>query len=166
MLRVNGASHVHLEADSRCRRPFRRRLTRRAIVSSATIFIPWGPGETPETHFPQQTVVRVNQPRFVNRYDSREILIVVDGSCWNSGNTSNSSQPPSGGCSFVYKGGSTLGPVTTFPFLQDGTEVGGTIGFPLEMTGPGGEMYDPTSNRAKLRAVIAALEFRLWHLEG
>lgn len=36
----------------------------------------------------------------------------------------------------------------------------------MEKSGPGGEIYDATSNRAKLRAVIAALEFRAWQEEG
>ncbi|KAH6647790.1 hypothetical protein BKA67DRAFT_398129 [Truncatella angustata] len=146
-------------------RPFRRRLNRRAVVSVASQFTPHT-GETPETHFPLQTVNRLSQPRFINRYDSKEILVVVDGSCLNNGNTSYSDVPSSGGCSFIYKGGGTRGPATSYPFLQDGTEVGGTIGFPLEHCGPGGELHDPTSNRAKLRAVIAALEFRPWHVEG
>ncbi|KAK9787164.1 hypothetical protein AB5N19_03051 [Seiridium cardinale] len=144
----------------------RRRLTRRAVVSSASEFQPRDPNETPETHFPLQTVIRINQPRFINRYDSREILIVVDGSCLNHGSRHYEDVPPSGGCSFIYKGGGTRGPVTSYPFLQDGSEAGGTVGFPLEHTGPGGELHDQTSNRAKLRAVIAGPEFRPWHQEG
>lgn len=44
-----------------------------------------------------------------------------------------------------------------------------TIGaskFRLESRGPTGEVVPQTSNRAELRAVIAALEFRLWNNEG
>ncbi|KAI0174449.1 hypothetical protein BJ166DRAFT_148314 [Pestalotiopsis sp. NC0098] len=150
---------------ARYRKPAYQHLDRDADVSCATVFRPQFRDETPESHFPLQTVIRLNQPRFINRYDSREILIVVDGSCWNNGHSVFPDLPSTGGCSFVFKGGHG-GAVTTYPFLQDGSDQSGTIGFPLEMEGPDGHYYDPTSNAAKLRAVIAALEFRPWHLEG
>lgn len=38
--------------------------------------------------------------------------------------------------------------------------------FRLEAEGPTGERYPQTSNRAELRAVIAALRFRFWFDEG
>ncbi|KAK8053973.1 hypothetical protein PG996_013274 [Apiospora saccharicola] len=169
-------------ADSKDKRQIRRRLTRRVNVKPARIFVPQHPGETPEHHFPQQAVYRIQNPgpRFVNRYDSKEILMVVGGSVIDA----------NGGCSFVYKGGdlaasapptagaSRLGnyvvsggpakATTTFPYMNDGScrDVGGIIAFRLEDKGPGGEAVDPTSNRAKMRAVIAALEFRAWADEG
>ncbi|KAI1119713.1 hypothetical protein F5Y10DRAFT_259740 [Nemania abortiva] len=148
------------------RRPksLRKRLTRRSRVSTATIFKPANSNETPEEHFPLQTVyTRTSQPRFVNRYDSREILLVVDGSCINNGSVS---LPSIGGCSFTYKGAGRSGLTTTFPFSEGEKGEGGTVGFPLEQTGPGGEYHIASSNRAKLRAVIAALEFREWQEEG
>ncbi|KAI8631139.1 hypothetical protein F5Y19DRAFT_425214 [Xylariaceae sp. FL1651] len=155
---------IDLLPESRQAKRIRKRLTRRSRVSTATIFIPMNPNETPEQHFPLQTVyTRTTQPRFVNRYDSREILLVVDGSCINNGSIS---EPPAGGCSFTYKKTGKSGHTTTFPFSLDGQNEGGTVGFPLEQAGPGGEYHDPTSNRAKLRAVIAALEFREWQQEG
>ncbi|KAI0477452.1 hypothetical protein GGR56DRAFT_692084 [Xylariaceae sp. FL0804] len=165
------------------------RLTRRARVTTATVFEPMTPDETPEHHFPLQTVhPRTRQPRFVNRYDSREILLVADGSCVNNG---SATATPAGGCSFSYKGTTTTGggimatPTTTeaaaFPFSRGrGADRGGMIGlsfagsdgaagvvgFPLELSGPGGEALAATSNRAKLRAVVAALAFRAWQEEG
>ncbi|KAI0408358.1 hypothetical protein F4802DRAFT_409395 [Xylaria palmicola] len=156
---------IDLLPESQQPRRVRKRLTRWSRVSTATIFTPMDPDETPEDHFPLQTVyTRTSQPRFVNRYDSREILLVVDGSCINNGSVS---QQPHGGCSFTYKGYGRAGPVTAFPFSVTGEgEGGGTVGFPLEQTGPGGEFHVPTSNRAKLRAVIAGLEFREWQEEG
>jgi ribonuclease HI len=45
-------------------------------------------------------------------------------------------------------------------------QLAGTIAFKLERRGPHGDLLDHTSNRAKLRAVIAALEFLNWHGEG
>ncbi|KAK8045370.1 hypothetical protein PG993_005394 [Apiospora rasikravindrae] len=174
--------NIAFVADSQDKRQIRRRLTRRINVKPARIFVPQHPGETPEHHFPQQAVYRIQNPgpRFVNRYDSKEILMVVGGSALNSGQ-----DDATAGCSFIYKGGaaaaafaglSVLGqanvPVakatTTFPYINDGScrDVGGIIAFRLEDKGPGGAAVDPTSNRAKMRAVIAALEFRAWADEG
>lgn len=163
--------------SSGANKPVRRRLTRRASVRPATLFIPRHPDESPEHHFPLQTVfTRTEQPRFVNRYDSREILVVVDGSCLNNG---RKDVPAQGGCSFKYKGaGASSGGGSTnsssssrstsalLAFNGGHHDAHGTVGFRLEDRGPGGEAFDPTSNRAKLRAVIAALEFRAWHGEG
>lgn len=42
----------------------------------------------------------------------------------------------------------------------------GKIAMPLEQKGPCGDIHMHTSNRAKLRAVIAALDFRPWYQEG
>lgn len=166
--------------DSKDKRQIRRRLGRRVTVKPARIFVPRHPGETPEHHFPQQAVCRLENPgpRFVNRYDSKEILMVVGGSVRKTDRGD-----AHGGCSFVYKGGAggasrmlghyrVGGPpapaTTTFPYMNDGScgDAGGTIAFRLEDRGPGGAAADPTSNRAKMRAVIAALEFRAWADEG
>lgn len=152
---------IDLLPESRAARKIRKRLTRRSRISTATIFTP-SSDETPEEHFPLQTVyTRTSQPRFVNRYDSREILLVIDGSCINNGAVS---QFPTGGCSFAYKGTGKSG-LAAFPFTE-GFGEGGTVGFPLEQSGPGGEPHMATSNRTKLRAVIAGLEFREWQEEG
>ncbi|KAI0483502.1 hypothetical protein F4859DRAFT_512160 [Xylaria cf. heliscus] len=155
---------INLLPESRQPKGTRKRLTRRARVSTATTFVPMSPDITPEEHFPLQTVfTRTTQPRFVNRYDSHEILLVVDGSCINNGSIS---QPSTGGCSFAYRGAGKSGATTTFPFSAEDEGEGGTVGFPLEQTGPGGEYHVASSNRAKLRAVIAALDFREWQEEG
>ncbi|KAH9998186.1 hypothetical protein F4779DRAFT_165874 [Xylariaceae sp. FL0662B] len=158
---------IALMPESRQVNRIRRRLTRRATIHAANVFVPRDPHETPEHHFPLQTVfTRTPQPRFVNRYDSREILIVVDGSCINNGSKDQITHPSAGGCSFTFKGPGKSGPHATFPFQYDGQSDAGMVGFPLEQCGPGGESYGPTSNRAKLRAIIAALEFRAWQEEG
>ncbi|GAP91276.1 putative RNase h domain protein [Rosellinia necatrix] len=155
---------IDLLPESRQPNRLRKRLTRRSRVSTATIFRPMNPSETPEQHFPLQTVShRASQPRFVNRYDSHEILIVVDGSCINNGSVSQTSM---GGCSFAYKGIGKSGLAASFPFSVVGQSEAGTVGFPLEQTGPGGEHHAASSNRAKLRAVIAGLAFREWQEEG
>ncbi len=68
-----------------------RRLTwraRRAQIQPAFLFTPQDPSLSPEAHFLLQTVAsphRTPFPRFINRFDSREILLAVDGSCVNNG---------------------------------------------------------------------------------
>ncbi|KAK0643998.1 hypothetical protein B0T16DRAFT_191816 [Cercophora newfieldiana] len=152
-----------------------RRLTRRTVLQPATIFKPQDGSLAPEIHFPLQTVMvpdRPPYPRFVNRFDSREILLVVDGSCVNNGRHLREDEAPVGGCSFTFKGTPSISldpPPTpiTFPFLGlQSQEVSGSIAFRLEREGPDGEPVEHTSNRAKLRAVIAALQFRPWDAEG
>ncbi|KAK8014416.1 RNase H domain-containing protein [Apiospora arundinis] len=149
---------------SKDKRQIRRRLTRRINVKPARVFVP------------QHPVYRIHNPgpRFVNHYDSKEILMVVGGSALNIGQ-----DDATAGCSFIYKGGAaaaaaarvlgdfhgvpmttTTKTTTTFPYMNDGSC--GDVGD----KGPGGEAMDPTSNRAKMRAVIAALEFRSWQDEG
>ncbi|KAI1387580.1 uncharacterized protein F4822DRAFT_444205 [Hypoxylon trugodes] len=114
---------------------YRRRLTRRAPIRSATLFIPQDPSETPEHHFPLQTIsARSTQSRFINRYDSREILVLVDGSCINNRSKDVVTKPLAGGCSFTYKSPGGV----AFPFMEGSRNDGGVVGFPLEKRGPGG----------------------------
>ncbi|KAK1754013.1 ribonuclease H [Echria macrotheca] len=141
------------------------RLTRRSVVQPATRFHPQDRNLSPEVHFPLQTVFapdRPPYPRFINRFDSREMLLVVDGSCINNGRHASADRDPVAGCSFLFKATPSLAldrpasPVT-FPFLATQK---------LEREGPDGVVSEHTSNRAKLRAVIAALQFRPWDAEG
>ncbi|KAJ6508470.1 ribonuclease H-like domain-containing protein [Mycena sanguinolenta] len=75
------------------------------------------------------------------------MCLFTDGACTNNGRTD---VVPQAGCAFVF----------------NNAQPGGTVSFPLEKEGPGGKVYTHTSNRAKLRAIIAALEFRVWAGEG
>ncbi|KAI1080084.1 ribonuclease H-like protein [Whalleya microplaca] len=85
--------------------------------------------------------------RYIHRDDPRAILIFTDGACLNNG------QPnPKAGWAFV-----------------DGPGLKGkpsTASFRLESKGPFGDEGIQSSNRAELRAVIAALRFRHWPGEG
>ncbi|KAK5653793.1 hypothetical protein OQA88_7951 [Cercophora sp. LCS_1] len=152
-------------------RHFVRRAT--ATLRPATRFFPQDKNLSPEIHFPLQTVFAPDRPpfpRFVNRFDSREILLVVDGSCLNNGRHANRHEPPRAGCSFTFKDGPTSdfetpAPPVTYPYLNR-QEVTGSIAFRMEEEGPFGHCMEHTSNRAKLRAVIAALQFRPWDAEG
>ncbi|KAK4033790.1 ribonuclease H [Parachaetomium inaequale] len=184
-----------------------RRLTRRAKVHPATLFQPEDGTLSPESHFPLQTVSgpdRAPFPRFINRFNSREMLLVVDGSCVNNGRHADRRREPVGGCSFIFKGtpsislhsppttmpvtsplqggnnnsnsnsnsrppsraGNNLSPPLPAPSTSTSDSSAGRVAFPLEKHGPSGDLAEPTSNRAKLRAVIAALQFRAWGDEG
>ncbi len=78
------------------------RLSRRSVPNVATVFVPQDTDATPEHRFPLQTLVRGGHhlPRFINRFDTREMLLVVDGACLGNGRFD---PRPSGGCSFTYK---------------------------------------------------------------
>lgn len=115
-------------------------------------------------------------------------MLVVDGSCVNNGAGAGRNPPaeegnePKGGLSFIYNGGNAGGHGTTMPYITAGNmdaggapqgdlnipipDITGKIALPLEQKGPCGDIHRHTSNRAKLRAVIAALDFRPWYGEG
>lgn len=107
-----------------------------------SIFQPPGNQDTPQSLF-------ANEHRFISNNDPREILIYTDGACLRNGQSN-----PQAGFAFVYRPSaySESGELT-HP---------GTIFFRLEIEGPTGQVYKQTSNRAELRAVIAALQFRDW----
>jgi ribonuclease HI len=90
--------------------------------------------------------------RFIRANNKRQFLIYTDGAC-----SENGGADARGGCSFVYKNS------TQIPGQHPKN---GLVSFPLEKRGPTGEVHQHTSNRAELRAVIAALRFRLWDGEG
>ncbi|KAJ7085214.1 ribonuclease H-like domain-containing protein [Mycena belliarum] len=74
----------------------------------------------------------------------KTMMIYTDGAC-----SSNGLASPRAGFAFVFNPG------------PDGKGVGA-----VEQKGPSGQAYAHTSNRAELRAVIAALKFRAWWGEG
>lgn len=87
--------------------------------------------------------------RFVRRTDNTELLIYTDGACLDNGQAN-----PTGGCAFIY--GDTSNRPETRSYES----------FGLEDKGPLREKHPQTSNRAELRAVIAALRFKHWTDEG
>lgn len=112
--------------------------------------IPPNDNVTPESLFPPGISTKASPPvrRFIRRTYPAEFLIYTDGSCLNNGEANAIA-----GCSFVFK-----------PVTQAGSV--NYCRFPLEREGPTGELHPQTSNRAELRAVIAALRFRYWPGEG
>ncbi|POS87078.1 hypothetical protein EPUL_002921 [Erysiphe pulchra] len=107
-----------------------------------SIFRPPSPLETPITLFN-------NDHRFIRKTNPREILLYADGACIRS-----SKGECAAGWAFVYRPSA---------YNEDGDLThAGTISGRLETKGPTGKMYAPTSNRAELRATIAALQFLDW----
>jgi len=105
-------------------------------------FSPSKSTDTPQTLFAQGH-------RFICRSNQKHILIYTDGACLNNGQPSATA-----GCAFVFRPSSSA------------ASINGTVSFRLETQGPSGAVYPQTSNRAELRAVIAALQFRCWYGEG
>ncbi|KAG9241283.1 RNase H domain protein [Calycina marina] len=103
------------------------------------------PGKSEDT---PQALFRTEH-RLIRAADSREILIYATGTC-----LSNGQDLPKAGCCFVYRSSA---------YTQRGDLThGGTIRFRLEYKGPSGQHYRQTGNRAALRSVLAALQFRDW----
>ncbi|TVY14040.1 hypothetical protein LARI1_G007595 [Lachnellula arida] len=118
--------------------------TAKAIQSSyPTLFEPPDDlGDTPESLFS-------SDHRFICESDPQQILIYTDGACSRNGQIDAQA-----GYSFVYRPSAFS---ETGKLTHDGT-----INSSLETRGPTGQVYPQTSNRAELRAVIAALQFRDW----
>jgi ribonuclease HI len=124
--------------------------------------------DTPDSLFGPAISVpaSIPAPRYIRRTNPREFLIFTDGSYLDNG-----SEAATAGCAFVFR-------PETYPSMIPRTTVQGfatqsmqlhTLGFQsfrLELQGPSGGRAPQTSNRAELRAVIGALQFRYWTGEG
>ncbi|KAK4174570.1 putative ribonuclease H [Triangularia setosa] len=122
----------------------KKKLARRSRVRPASVFHPGDPALPPEAHFPLQTIHvpdRPVHPASLTGLTAGRSCWWSTGRCINNGRHADKSQPPIGISSFKFKN---------------------SPGVP----GTAGDVVDHTSNRAKLRAVIAALQFRAWHEEG
>ena len=86
-----------------------------------------------------------------------EILIYTDGSCLDQ-HISGDATERRAGCAVIYK------PKPRSAAAQRSTARGFSLR--LESRGPTGKTHPQTSNRAELRAAIAALECRDWINEG
>jgi ribonuclease HI len=90
------------------------------------------------------------------QFPKSSILIYTDGSCLNQ-NSKTDVQSRRAGFAVVYGTHPSSGQMKSHPSIYT---------FRLENQGPDGNYYDATSNRAELRAAVAALEGRLWGTEG
>ncbi|KAM0807057.1 putative Ribonuclease H-like domain-containing protein [Seiridium cardinale] len=123
--------------------PEKRRGIGRAFP---TKFFPPDRSILPTKLFPGQ-ITDSNKCRYVHRNNPQKILIFTDGACLNNGQLN-----PRAGWGFVYGPG----------ILHRRAVVSGR----LESQGPFGDESAQTSNRAEIRAVIAALRFRDWADQG
>ncbi|KAI2642235.1 ribonuclease H-like protein [Xylaria nigripes] len=90
-----------------------------------------------------------NITRYIHREESRKVLILTDGACLNNGQAN-----PKAGWAFVQGPG------------RAGQAQPAVVSMRLENKGPWDDASIQSSNRAELRAVIAALRFRHWTGEG
>lgn len=86
----------------------------------------------------------------------KSILIYTDGSCLNQ-NSRTDVLSRRAGCAVVFG---------THPPSGQMKSYCSSLNFRLEDQGPDGSYHTATSNRAELRAAVAALEIRLWGTEG
>lgn len=124
-----------------------RNTTARRVTEAQTSFPVAIKCPNTETERPESLYTYAH--RFIRKCDCRRILIFTDGACPGNGQ----SNPQAGYC-FVYRPSAHS---DTGKLIQAGTICGR-----LENRGSTGVAYKPTSNRAELRAVIAALQFRDW----
>ena len=100
-----------------------------------------------------ENVVRYDRfARFIHRQEPGKALIFTDGACINSGQAN-----PKAGWAFVYGQEAPGDPGSRPAYL---------CAHRLEAKGPFGDAGGQTSNRAEMRAVLAALRFRHWPGEG
>ncbi|KUI68426.1 Ribonuclease H1 [Cytospora mali] len=137
-----------MEKNEKYMSPEMPRGTGRVIPTKFTLP---SPTSTPDSVFQgRATYARVT--RFVHRQDRKKGLIFTDGACINNGRLD-----PKAGWAFVH------GPRGSG---DQGNEPARICASRLENKGPYGDAGAQTSNRAEMRAVIAALGYRNWHDEG
>lgn len=99
---------------------------------------------------PKGLFKHVSGQLFKSYRDSGEILVYTDGSCPNNGQYGTR-----GGCAYVVRCSSDI--PTPWKIPPGTYSMHGALFFRLEEVGPTGLPSQPTSNRAELRAVVAAL---------
>ncbi|RTE80645.1 hypothetical protein BHE90_004828 [Fusarium euwallaceae] len=112
-------------------------------------FVPPSVGASPAEVFPAGLGRRANPHvyRFLRCNKPDEFLIFTDGACCENR-------------------GPELRAAWAFQFKPATDRESGITSGRLELTGPWGDYYEHTNNRAQLRAVLAALRFRNWPGEG
>ena len=145
---IAGASDTpSRDPETRARNLERRRGTGTVFPS---VFRPPLPTSHPAELFPPTPMDRGPAIRFVSRDDPAKVLVYTDGACTNNG------QPWSrAGWAVVY-GRPGRGEQSS----------AGVVSSQLEDKGPFGDDNVATSNRAELRAIIAALRLCDWRGDG
>ncbi|KAI1206795.1 ribonuclease H-like protein [Annulohypoxylon truncatum] len=107
---------------------------------------PTGSSIMPTELFPSKEI-SATVTRYIHRNDTGAVLVFTDGACLNNGKPD-----PKAGWAFVQGPGRADKPAL--------------ISARLEIKGPWGDESIQSSNRAELRAVIAALRYQNWPGEG
>ncbi|KAF3280140.1 hypothetical protein TWF970_002897 [Orbilia oligospora] len=150
-LQVNHRTHAmkcHTIANSQV-------ISNTVYIPEIKEFTPHPQDATPTALFPAEVGYNsLETPcrRFRSMYDHEHILIYTDGACLNNGGGDAAA-----GCAFYYR--------PTEEYETDKNDPG-FVSFRLEDTGPSGLESLQTSNRAEIRAVIAALDHRAWRGEA
>lgn len=140
--------NVHMVCSSQDRQGYKFGIRKGIGRVFPTMFVPPAVDATPDVLFPPGTCHRASIPatRYIRHDDSQQMLIYADGACLYNGQANARA-----GWAFVLK-----------PTRDGHVHVSGR----LENKGPFGDPSDQTSNRAELRAILAALRFRHWTGEG
>lgn len=102
--------------------------------------------QSPTSMFPPAQIAGSHEIRFVHVHDNKKILVFVDGACSNNGQS-----------------GARAGWAVVYGPQQPGKDQDqGFASGRLEAKGPFDDEFTATSNRAELRAVIAALRLCDW----
>ncbi|PMD22565.1 ribonuclease H-like protein [Hyaloscypha hepaticicola] len=108
---------------------------------------------------PKSLFAHKDREFFVAHRDSRELLVYMDGACINNGQANSQA-----GCAFVTHCSDGIPRPWNPP--KGAYSMNGMVFFRLEDVGPTGLRKIQTSNRAELRAVLAALQwFRVGHTD-
>jgi ribonuclease HI len=105
-----------------------------------------------EPSSPQSLFKHEQGQLFIAHRDHRELLIFTDGACCDNGQTG-----AKGGCGFVFRCSKEIPRPGNHP--KGAYIMHGALFFRLEDVGPSGKHEKPTSNRAELRAAVAALGY-------
>ncbi|KAJ5738765.1 ribonuclease H-like domain-containing protein [Penicillium malachiteum] len=116
-------------------------------------FVPPDDETTPQHLFPAGPKYLALPPveRFIHRRTPSIFLVYTDGLCLGNGGRN-----PKAGCSIVFRPDED----------SKGNRISSSFRFALENKGPRNDDRPQTSNRAELRAAIAACQFRAWTEEG
>ncbi|TPX10052.1 uncharacterized protein E0L32_001249 [Thyridium curvatum] len=141
-------SNARTDHDNKRPQRFERRKGTRNVFPSK--FRPRFPTLSPAELFPLTNVSHTPAKWFISRSDPDKVLVYVDGAC-----SQNEQQKPRGGWAVV------CGEFGTGSQPHQCVASGR-----LEEKGPFGDVSVATSNRAELRAVIAALRLYDWGRKG
>lgn len=145
-----GEGDEHQDTNLLTRGTLRYNANGTLIIPIVQRYIPPSDTITPEELFPQKRVATKQFPRFTHMVENDTILIYTDGGTCTRDKQVNAAA----GWGFVFREPEPDMPYIGFYYAR------------LENRGPTGEQHPQTKDRAALRAVIAAIRFRVWYADG